>query len=580
MNTKSEELRRVLVTSHLGRGRDVLVLGELGSAGVADLRRNGFRVLQGGDRVDPAPVATVLVAGDVDVDDCWDAVSKAQVVVLHGPDANAARASERRLRLCGFRTHPRLFKYCSYHDDPTEWPLFVGIRDEVPDGDLLSRPLAEASFELRRLSFVSLFVRPGDRVRVVGGSPDHARVLAAASTPSRVCSDDEDWLEASCDFVLHVDGRKADFAEQAERAAKALTPGGRFATISPVERGEEILASIRRAGLVLEKTFSQDETTGRLVEAGSCGADIRGDWFMVVAGTDPLSGSRDGFVDTIYPFPDPTANLLSFARDYENPWLMRSFFGMSVRTENRQERLEIARRVEAASERIDADRGSALCVRGYDLLASGSDAERAHFMEAARVYLDGSPESPHALRWQVSIAFLCGLLLQELDDHDGAVEMYRRVIGMPWADFSPTLGTKPAEAAYRAGIILFRSGDVTAARRFWQKGVAVARVVLDSSFDEVVGDMECPLPDAFPESIHAMSLARKCADCLRSTYRSEGRPEAMIPEDERRTLAARLADSEAQRRLVEEWLRRSQSEDVDRSLWTRAKRRLKDLLGK
>jgi tetratricopeptide (TPR) repeat protein len=560
MNSKIEELRLVTVVSQLASGSDVAIVGDISSEATADLRRSGFRIEVFCDvgQLRNSTARTIVVLRPDLMDGRWTLITKADLVVVLSPDRTFVDRREAELRLCGFRTHPRQFKYCGYCPDDKEWPLFVAQRQPSSSGGILSQALERSAPALQRLSFLGLFSRPGDRALIVGEDSDVQDVMRASTSCSAILSRNSD---GPVDFVLYEANAMSEKAieEEAEAAAARLTPGGRFVTVFPILGAEgcvpDILSRIRNTGLVLEKVFVQGLSPSCLHDVTFVERPI-GDWCVIVAASDPISSNGAGrFEDTIYPYPDPTENLLAFGRDYNNPWLMRSFFGMSVRTENREVRLDVARRLEAASDRTDADRGSAICVRGYDVLLTGSDTSRTAFIGAAERYLAGIPESPHALRWQVSIAFLCGLVHQEMGELDDAVRMYGRVVDLPWAHFSPTLGTKPAEAAYRAGLILERAGELERARDFWKKGVKVIAAVMDSPFAEVVGDIECPLPDALPETIQALSLARKCADRLRATHpdwrSGDGAALTQLaPFDDSQRIAARLTAVEAENRAL------------------------------
>lgn len=592
MNSKIEDLRLVTVVSQLASGPHVAIVGEASSQATSDLRRNGFQieVFRDGGQVRHGSGRTFVVLRPDLMDGRWHVAAEADLVVVLSPDQTLVDRAEASLRSCGFRTHPRQFKYCGYSQDEREWPLFVAQRRPSAEGGILSQPLERSTAALQLLSFLGGFSRPGDRLLIVGDDVDVQDVMRTSTSCSAILSDGAD---GPVDFVLFQSNASIEeaVAQEAAAAAARLTPGGRFVAVFPLpgtgERVPGVLAGIRSVGLVLEKVFVQGLSPRCLHDVTSVERPA-GDWCAIVAATDPvISNGTVRFQDTIYPSADPTENLLAFGRDYGNPWLMRSFFGMSVRTENREVRLDVARRLEAASARTDADRGSAICVRGYDVLSTGSHAERTAFIAAAEPYLAGVPENPHALRWQVSIAFLCGLLHQEIGELDAAVRMYDRVVDMPWIRFSPTLGTKPAEAAYRAGLILERAGDLEGARGFWKRGVKVVAAVMNSSFAEVVGDVECPLPDALPETIQALWLARKCGDRLRATHpdwqRGDGTAlTALVPFEDSREIQTRLSVIEAENKALRAELAASSAAVANRiasaSTIARMGRLLKSLL--
>lgn len=565
MNSKCEELRLVGVICQLARRATVTVVGEISASALRTLSESGFRVAVS-DGAEPSDERGTVVLLDRNLGfEPAPHTRDAELVVVLSADPAVVSRQEDRLRASGFRTHPRQFRYRSFTTENGEWPIFIAERHEASGAGLLSTPISEAGPSLHRISFATFFARPGDRAAVVGGETDAMEVVRACTT----CSVSPAYHDKT-DFVLY-DPSEFDekrLSEEARKASALLTPGGRFVSVLPIlgpqGAANRAITTIRGEGLGIEKVFVQGNTPRYFHDV--TGVDsAAGEWCVIVSSVDPVEAKdRYGFEDTIYPFPNPTENLLAFDRDYENPWLMRSTFGMSVRTEDRNARLRTARLVESGSTRIDADRGSAICLLGYDLLSSGATEEKTAFLKNARDYLQGTAETPHALRWQVSVSFLCGVMLQAMNLTDDAVEMYRRTIELPWIEFSPTLGTKAAEASYRAGMILYRNGDTHGARAFWKSGVEVARTILGSSFSEVVGDAECPLPDALPETIQALALARKSADCLRITHASHPghspyHLHALWSADPSATLAARVADLEDENRVLRERLSSSRS---------------------
>ena len=359
------------------------------------------------------------------------------------------------------------------------------------------------------------------------------------------------WEDNSVDTFIsfetleHVPEPEKVIAE----AARVMRPGGRFIASVPYDWSDESsedlnpfdlhvyskkkLVELIRSRFRIECLHVQNVGGGyknptarkAIFEVSADAPEEDGEWLLVVAYKDVVEGAGDsGFIDTIYPYPNPTRNLLSFKRDYDNPWLMRTLFGMGVRITNRDERLKLSERILASSHPATADHGAALCVLGYCLSEkSPDDASLSEYIARANSYVTSDYASLHSLRWQVSIQFLIGTLEQNRGNDRLAEDAYLSVLASNWQDFSPTLATKAAESALRIGLIRRKKGDVSGAREVWKKGLSVAFDVLRSDIEELVGDVECPLPDAFPESISALDIARKCGDCLRMTSRWNSR---------------------------------------------------------
>jgi SAM-dependent methyltransferase len=360
-------------------------------------------------------------------------------------------------------------------------------------------------------------------------------------------------------------------------ACRILRPGGRVVIGVPYMvpvAGCMVLGKHAAVSLVREHFRIEDVSTHRfdqrmIARASPDGPEEPCDYLLVV-GYKPVIAPTvvDGFEDSIYPYPDPTRNFLAFARDYANPLLMRTLFGGGVRISDASERDLIAKKVMDGAQKNSADFGAALCVTGYRALESGTQDQLRGFIVDAWEYGRGAALSPHALRWSISLRFLAGLMEQRLGDYRGALKAFDDVIESPWLNFSPTLGTKAAEAAYRSGMIEFRRGDVETARSYWLKGLRVGKAIMSSDWTEIVGEECCPLPDSMRESLQALDIARKCGDCLRMTsnaeYRSSHVRWRFMIDDQSMSASKILA--------VEQIAANAQ---IDAAKWRRATRRLK-----
>ena len=323
-------------------------------------------------------------------------------------------------------------------------------------------------------------------------------------------------------------------------AFRVLRPGGRFIASVPYDWSDETgedpnpfhLHVYTKAKLIaqLEKHFRvenlsiqnagggyKNPTAKKAIFDASPASVEDGEWLLVVGYKDPLVSAKEPFKDTIYPYPNPTKNLLSFSRDYKNPWLMRSFFGIGVRNTNVDERSRMEREILSSNEIGTADHGAALTVRAYRLLDSALKSEIDAFYKAAEPFLCQQSDNAHVQRWQISLSYVCGLMAEKSGDPDLAIAYFDLVVQAKWYDFSPALATKVAAAAYRAGLLTFIQGDIFGARGYWHKGLAIVDRVIKFPTDELVGDMDCPLPDALLEVTQAFKLANRCATCLRCT---------------------------------------------------------------
>jgi 2-polyprenyl-3-methyl-5-hydroxy-6-metoxy-1,4-benzoquinol methylase len=498
-------------------------------------------------------------------------VSASRNLVIHGETAADRDLVESLAFGHGYGLHPAYLSHVGYSEtlDHGYWcllrkvePRALALSPKARIGGFLDVTRIggnDALGSLFRYAQASEYIRPGDTVveygsgagfgsdmlrstsqcaSVVGLEPSLEAVSYAETAfrqeglSFRTHTASEMIASPSSTDVLVVMDRLRDSPARAgilDQARLALRPGGRLVfAVPPGFTDRAALFADVESRFAIEAVHAQTVTGSRDVRGVS--RKIEGlssarpeEWLLAVAFLDPVRRPAPDFTDTIYPFPDPTANLLSFARDYENPWLMRTMFGMGVRIADGRERSRLATRVLETASPSSPDAGAALCVLGYADLESGSRDRIASFVEDAPRRIDLMDGTPHSLRWQVSLRFLLATMQQSLGETDAALASYEEVVGSDWLSFSPTLGTKAAEAAYRAGMILFSRGQRTEARAAWSRGLAVAGSVMASGRSETVGDPACPLPDALYETVQALEAARKCADCLRSTHGADPR---------------------------------------------------------
>jgi len=199
---------------------------------------------------------------------------------------------------------------------------------------------------------------------------------------------------------------------------------------------------------------------------------VESEWLLAIAAKSPIGGEDVPYVDKGYTSEErvTTGNALAFSRDYENPWLIRSLVALGSRTSNGRLREKWARQtlIKASSDSPDA--GAALCILAYLALNREIVLDDADGEAIKRYIADGQASSnPSVLRWQVSLAYVQGLLSLSVGDRNGAKEYLRWVLDADVASFSVTLLTKPAQAGYLLGLLEAVDGDLAAARQTWRQ---------------------------------------------------------------------------------------------------------------
>lgn len=272
------------------------------------------------------------------------------------------------------------------------------------------------------------------------------------------CSVPHDWSDETGEdpnpFHFHVYDKERFVAELSRYFDLELLVGQ---TADRVKKPGSGCVWLKRPRSLTEIAVDQDE--------------IEAEWLLAVAAKSPLDGSRVPYREHVFSADEQreAGNALAFKRDYSNPWLIRSMVSIGLRTENANLRGRWAEAVLMDSSGSAADRGAALCVLAYCALASGNEGTHERLLERIDGYLaDVADESnPNVLRWRVSLEYVGGLLALSMGRRDVAKRSFDGVINAPVAQYSATLLTKPAEAAYLLGLLLAGEGRGGEAERIW-----------------------------------------------------------------------------------------------------------------
>lgn len=208
-----------------------------------------------------------------------------------------------------------------------------------------------------------------------------------------------------------------------------------------------------------------------LVEIAEDQCEVEAEWLLAVATKSPLEGRQVPYRERVFSSDEQRSagHALAFARDYSNPWLIRSLVSIGLRTENSALRERWAMAVWEDSSAGVADRGAALCVLAYAALAKGRGSSADWLMERIECYLADTANglNPTVLRWRISLMYVGGLLALSSERRDVAVHFFSCVVAAPVEQYSATLLTKPAEGAYLLGLLLAGEGREAEAHRTW-----------------------------------------------------------------------------------------------------------------
>ncbi len=286
-----------------------------------------------------------------------------------------------------------------------------------------------------------------------------------------------------------------------EEFHRVLTPGGRITCSVPNDWSDETgsdpnpfhlhVYSKTRFVTELEQFFDIEhlvgQTAGRVKQPGAgCvwlsrprslvylaedQSEVEAEWLVAVATKSPLGGSRIPYKEQVFS-PDEVqsaGHALAFARDYANPWLIRSLVSIGLRTENPALRQRWALATLDDPGAGAADRGAAICVLAYAESARGSTASVGRLLEMVENYLSNTDSNPNltVLRWRVSLMHVSGLLALASGHRETARRFFKGVVTAPVEQYSATLLTKQAEAAYLLGLLLSDQGRSNDAHQVW-----------------------------------------------------------------------------------------------------------------
>ncbi len=504
----------------------------------------------------------------------------------------------------GFRKHPGYFDLINFEslnfDDGVillaleAKPVVAG--DAVCDSCCSTGIVADA--ELYKYHWAAGYVRPGDRVldlEAAAGAGSYllsrrseADTLYCVIDPAARLAFEAAYVAMDprlrptlsgaapeVDFVVAVGDPKSrgTLVDVLDSLQGGVSPGGRVLLSLMADGGDASeswpkLQDVLPSGWYLEQAFSLlggiPRGRGGAVRAfAPCGLECtdtvpKDAELLLVVMRDPLAS---GFVyrESVYGASDRPAEVLEFARDYRNPWLLRALVEFPFRARNPQVLADIARRVLAQPANEGApDAAAALAVLGYQMLEREELVAEEVTVVVRRMveHLDRVIPSPHAVRWSISLRYLCASLLRRIGDLDGALEALDAVVAVDWRSFSPTIGTKIVDAAYEAGQLLAAGGQLEQARARWRMASTVAFEMLACGHEAYLGDPEQPQQFASIVGVELLDSATRSIKALRWSAPARQLPQERLLEQSRQCwkwmIRERTDSIASQARLLDE----------------------------
>jgi SAM-dependent methyltransferase len=259
---------------------------------------------------------------------------------------------------------------------------------------------------------------------------------------------------------------------------------------------------------------------GRSLRPVPLDANIDTEWLIAVACKNPLEGcGRNDFKHPGFQasFEKSGAAIVDFARTYDNPYLYRPMVQMGERIRHDLKLATLAHWVTVNARADSADRGAAICVLGYQVLAKREIKMAPKILAFVADYLRvtaDEPTNPHVLRWRLSLTFLAGRVCELMGDRKNAANWYHAVAGCKWRDFSPLLATKAVAACFFEGRIWLADGDIEQAKSCFAQGLAEALAALKGDLKDVLGNPEQPIPFGLTELAEVIDMGSQCANAV------------------------------------------------------------------
>ncbi|TXI22470.1 MAG: methyltransferase domain-containing protein [Nitrosomonas sp.] len=241
------------------------------------------------------------------------------------------------------------------------------------------------------------------------------------------------------------------------------------------------------------------------------------EWILILGMADPVARCDVPYLETVWKLPAaPEFHVSAFARDYINPWLVKSMIAIGMRTRFTALLKDLQQRVLVSSPPESVDYGAALCGRVYCLIATSvTSAEAAREVDAEIWRYSAIPNpSPHQLRWQVSLLFAGGELARKQGRLDDAVAFFSDCVGRDVASYSPLLGNKVLDALYWLAVFSLDSHDKKASKTYLLQSVEKARQLVSGSWLNVIGDEDAPLSFGLAELAQLLDKASRAAYML------------------------------------------------------------------
>lgn len=264
------------------------------------------------------------------------------------------------------------------------------------------------------------------------------------------------------------------------------------------------------------------------------GFDCEAEWIILLCMKDPMKGKSISYLETQWDLPESDDfNIVAFAKEYQNPWILRGVVTRGQRLLDKNLLLEKQRELLLTYPESSVDYAAALCGYLHAVLENELYQNNDIVDElSAKVdmYLSQQLASPHHIRWNVSIAHAAGVLYKNLGNATQAFEYFKYVTQIDVTQFSPLLGNKTLDAYFDMAILHISLDQVDLAKENLLAIVDEVKRISQSDWINVIGNPSEAFPFGFPEMSQLFDKAARAVYVLNKLDSVKNRPEMIATE--------------------------------------------------
>lgn len=340
------------------------------------------------------------------------------------------------------------------------------------------------------------YIRPGDNVLIISNEYECIKHILSAQTKSSyidVCLFDDlsniSLKDKGYHFIFIESNEINNEGELSALIQSVLLPAGRC-VISCFNKNIAFLLH----KLEIEPEVYFDRLTGSLNMHIHQGEEIDNTCVMCMFMKNPISNTPFAYEETIYGYSSPPENLLAFARDYTNPWLLRGIVEFPFRNRSEYHLERVSKQVLSIYDKLSPDYAAALAVLGYQALQRSNKTE--DIISEISSYCSAlekiNKPSPHQIRWYISLSTLAGLFFNKKNKKILSLKHFSNAANINTDRFSPSIGTKTLQSLYYQTIILLSLGRTSCANITVERGLRRGIRLLYQRPEELIGKISHP----------------------------------------------------------------------------------------